>query len=634
MAYQQDKIRELKFTVPDNTDVSLFGALRSGTSVRAELRVPKSVGAERVSFKIHSDGYEGEVRYKTYPMKNAPSVENEDVFYIILDTKKLSVELVDCEYGLFYYKYVVSAAGKELHLGGERPTELMDSWENGERQLMIYAEDATSSRRMKRGIIYHVFVDRFKSSGRCAVKDGCELDPDWENGIPQYGPYPGADVKNNVFFGGDLYGIVEELPYIASLGASTIYLSPVFEADSNHKYDTADYLTVDSMFGGDGALRHLCEEAERYGISIMLDGVFNHTGSDSLYFNKQGRFSTVGAYQSKESRYYDWYSFESYPDKYESWWGVQILPRVNSSNDAYISFICDEVVEKWMKAGVSHWRLDVADELSDKFLSALAKKVHSMSDDAQIIGEVWEDASDKVAYGNRRHYLSSGQLSSVMNYPLRSAVLSYINNGDSDALRRATEGLYRRYPKHVSDTLMNFLGTHDTERALTIFGDRDYHELTNAELSVRKMKPEDRASAKRKLCQAYAMICALPGIPCVFYGDEVGLEGYRDPFCRKPFPWNNMDVELLEIYRSLGMLRKNEPFLTDAYFEIVSLTESCFAFERRSADGSRRLLAVINNTDSDLRYELEREMKDVDREACERIVTIPPRGWKYFIARD
>lgn len=630
MAHQQDKIREYKFILPEKHDISLFGALRSGISVCAELLVPHSVRAESVTFCIHSDGYEGEIKYVKLQMDKSKRDKN-DVFSVIFDTKELAEQLVGIEYGLFYYEYRVKTAKGELHLGGEEPTVLTDSRENGERQLMIYSEKASSSDRMKQGIIYHIFVDRFNSSRRCDVKDGAILDTDWEHGVPQYGEYPGADVANNVFFGGDLYGITEKLPYIASLGVSTLYLSPVFDAASNHKYDTADYLTVDSMFGGDEALCELCREAEKLGISVMLDGVFNHTGSDSVYFNKEGKYDSLGAYQSKESPYYGWYNFKDYPDSYECWWGVQILPRVDSRNSEYLKFICDKVVPKWMDAGVSHWRLDVADELSDIFLDTLSEKVHDISSDAQIIGEVWEDASDKVSYGFRRHYLSSGQLSSVMNYPLRSAILSYIAFGDCESLRRATEGLYRRYPKHVSDTLMNFLGTHDTERALSVFGDGEYFDLTNEELAHRHMTPEERYEAKMRLKEAYAMICALPGVPCVFYGDETGIEGYRDPFCRKPFPWHEMDEELCETYRSLGMIRHTEKLLYDAYFEIVDLSSECFAFVRRPVDGiGYSLLAVINNTDSDLDYSFDGVAEDYDGVTHEGKVTLPPRGWIYL----
>ncbi len=631
MAHKQNQIREFKFILPDNKDISLFGALRSGITVRAELHIPTEKAPLSVKLNIHSDGYEGEVRRVEIPLEKIASPEGEEWFYTEIDTEKLSLQLVGETHGLFYYEYVVEIACGTLHLGGEEPKVLTDAWTNGERQLLIFPEDADSSKAWHNGIIYHIFVDRFNKSGKCGVKSGAVLDPDWEDGIPQYGEYPGAEVSNNVFFGGDLYGIIEKLPYIASLGTSVIYLSPVFDAASNHKYDTADYLTVDSMFGGDEALRQLCAEAEKYGIGVMLDGVFNHTGSDSIYFNKEGKYDSVGAYNSKESPYYDWFNFKTYPDEYECWWGVKILPRVNSSNEDYISFICDKVVPKWMDAGVRHWRLDVADELSEVFLSRLAEKVHSISHDSQIVGEVWEDASDKVSYGHRRHYFSAGELSSVMNYPLRSAIISYIKWGDVENFRHATEGLYRRYPKHVSDTLMNFLGTHDTERAITIFGDDEFDSLTNAELAVRSLSPDARESAKAKLVEAYAILCALPGIPCVFYGDEVGLEGYRDPFCRKPFPWGRMDEELLEVYKKLGSYRSQEHLLSDGYLEIEDLTSEYFAL-RREDDGvtGYSIIAVFNNTDNELEYRLSDETYTFEGEKCGESVTLSPRGWVYL----
>ncbi len=630
MAYKESKITEHKLSLTDGGDLSLFGALPSGHRVSFRVGVPHEIEVKSALMKIHSDGYEGEITYLAFPLERV-SVGERDIFELTADTRELSESLIGEKYGLFYYEYELCAADSVLHLGGESPLELLPTTENGERQLLIYAENATSSKALRDGIIYHIFVDRFKKSGKCPVKDGAILNDDWDHGIPQFGEYPGAEVKNNMFFGGDLYGIVEKLPYIASLGASTIYLSPVFDAASNHKYDTADYLSVDVMFGGDEALRLLCREAERYGISVMLDGVFNHTGSDSLYFNLDGHYGDGGAYRSKSSPYYPWYNFHDYPDSYECWWGIKILPRVKSDSDEYLDFICEKVVPKWMAAGVRHWRLDVADELSDRFLDRFSETVSELSPDAQIVGEVWEDASDKVSYGRRRRYLSSGQLSSVMNYPLRSALIAYIDHGETKLLRRATEGLYRRYPKHVSDTLMNFLGTHDTERALSVFGDSSYGELTNAELSVRRMDADARARAEEKLIEAYAVLCALPGVPCVFYGDEAGLEGYRDPFCRKPFPWNDTDEHLTAEYRKLGSFRHREKLLRDAFFEIVTLTPHEFSFIRRDAHGTgEAIFAAFNNTDEPREICSDFELFDLDGACVGRTVHLSPRGYGYF----
>lgn len=628
------KVTECKYEIEKGRDASLFGALESGKKFVFTLNVSGEWNAKSAEFMIHSDGYEGDVKWIIIPM--TISDKNADKFTLEIDTAELACGLVRVPFGLFYYKYRVCGDGFAREFGGEGVCELQDAENCGERQLLIYKKKSSSygasHSAYGRGIIYHIFVDRFRRSGKCGLKEGVRIDSDWNGGTPQFALNPGDPLPNNVFFGGDLYGIIEKLPYIASLGTSVIYLSPVFDAATNHKYDTGDYMSVDSMFGGDEALEKLCSEAEKYGIEIMLDGVFNHTGSDSIYFNKNGRYSSLGAYQSKSSPYSRWYNFVSFPEKYESWWGVDILPRVNSADETYRGFICSSVLPKWSDIGVKHWRLDVADELSELFLEDFSKAVSEQSEDSVIIGEVWEDASDKVSYGRRRHYLSGGLLTSVMNYPLRNAVLSYIRFGDSELLRLATEGLYRRYPKEVSDCLMNFLGTHDTERAISVLGDDDFYGLTNTELSERRMNSEQKKRAGRLLIEAYAIICALPGVPCVFYGDEAGLEGYRDPFCRRPFPWGHEDAEISAEYKKLGMIRRKCSLLKDAYFEIETLDESCFAFIRRPTDGeSESLLAVINNTDNELCYALNGDFHDFNGCNYSGNVLLPPRGWIYLM---
>jgi len=567
--------------------MSLFGAFPNGGFVRFELNIESEISPKSVSMEIHADGWNDgyEIR-KSAPMsRGTDACCNSDTFYIDMDFDRLLQEwdLRCC--GLFYYHYVVDFGGEVIELGGEDPIELHEIFDHvGERQLLVCCRDYETSNSYRDGIIYHVFVDRFKKSGKCGVKDGAVLNPDWDGGIPQYAEYPGAHLSNNVFFGGDLYGVIEKLDYIASLGAKTIYLSPVFDAYSNHKYDGGDYMTVDSMFGGDEALRELCAAARERGISIILDGVFNHTGDDSVYFNKYDRYDSVGAYQSDESPYRSWYSFGTSRDDYESWWGIKILPRVNSSHPDFQNFICGSVVDKWMKMGVSGWRLDVADELSEDFLMKFRDAVKERNPDGVIIGEVWEDATDKISYGSRRAYLCGGELDSVMNYPLRAAIIEYVKWGNCEFLRHCTEGTYRRYPKCSSDNLMNFLGTHDTERIITILGGVTAGDRSNAELSTLRMTVEEKAIAVSKLKLAYSIIAGLPGVPCVFYGDEAGLEGYRDPFCRRPFPWNDINVSLLDHYRKIGMIRCGTEVFRDGLFRIISLTDSHIVYERTPFD--------------------------------------------------
>lgn len=583
---------EFKFD-KNNRDMSLFGAFSSSDQVSFVLKF-NEIEPESVKMIVHKDAWNsGVTAYHVIELEKMSASTEYSSYKANIDISEF-VKLWDGREGLFYYHYLVKFDGRDYAFGGEKPTVLNLTGENiGERQLLVYKDSYKTSESYRDGVIYHIFVDRFKRSGRCEVKKGAELNEDWDNGIPQFGEYPGAEVSNNVFFGGDLYGIAEKLDYISSLGVKTIYLSPVFEAYSNHKYDTGDYLTVDSMFGGDEALTELCKKAKKYGINIILDGVFNHTGSDSIYFNKNGTYPTVGAYQSEESPYFDWYSFKEFPDDYECWWGVKILPRVDSSNEEFRGFICGDVLNKWMDNGVSGWRLDVADELDEGFLEDFRAAVKKYNPDGVVIGEVWEDASDKVSYGKRRHYLCGSQLDSVMNYPLRSALIEYVKFGRTEQLRRYTEGSYRRYPKCSSDNLMNFLGTHDTERILTLLGGEETGDKTNAELSRTKMSADQLKKGKTLLKSAYGILAGLPGSPCIFYGDEAGLEGYRDPFCRSPFPWNNIDSSLLEYYRTIGMIRRENTVFRDGVFKIILLDERVFMYERAPFEGKEEYKIIV-----------------------------------------
>ncbi len=612
---------ELKFDVNARLRVSELGAFSASDTVEFVLRVTPGDGwAEAADLLIHEDAWNtGETAFRRFHLDRMTEEEaaaspfsrsGSELWRLTFDFRSMLPHETEDGEGLFYYHYSVRGAdGSVLILGGERPTEL-GLLENfvGERQLLLTRPDFETSSSFREGPVYHIFVDRFRRSGRSPVKEGAVLDPDWDGGVPQYGPYPGAEVSNNVFFGGDLWGIAEKLDWIRDLEVKTLYLSPVFDAYSNHKYDTGDYMTVDAMFGGDEALAHLCAEAEKLGMEVILDGVFNHTGSDSRYFNREGRYPDKGAYQSKESPWYGWYGFREYPDDYECWWGVKTLPRVNSADPGYRRFICGEVVPKWMKAGVKGWRLDVADELSDDFLDDFRRAVRFRDPDAVVIGEVWEDASDKISYGRRRRYLTGGQLDSVMNYPLRNGIVDYVLNGNTESLRRASEGLYRRYPRAVSDNLLNFLGTHDTERILTVLGGEPCGDKSNAELARLRMTKEQRAAAKDKLKLAWGILFGLPGAPCVFYGDEVGLEGYRDPFCRMPFPWkraeSGQDADLTEVCRTLGRIRRSEPVFRDGRFRILLLTEDVFVYVREPwrEECAPVLTAAVRRGDLTIRF--------------------------------
>lgn len=605
------QVTEHKFSKHYNCDMSLFGAFPGSDTLRLQIDIPRSFGTYYAEMQIYADSLDfpdDELKYIPFEWSG---IENgNDVYSAVLDIETLTDG--NKAKGLFYYRYKISGAEEEVFLGGEKPTVLSDCGEAGDRQLLVFDDSYRTSESFKEGIIYHIFVDRFCKSGKCKVRGDAFINPDWDNGIPQYAEYPGAPLKNNMFFGGDLWGIIEKLDYIASLGTKTIYLSPVFEAASNHKYDTGDYLKVDSMFGGDEALKALFEEAGKHGINVILDGVFNHTGSDSIYFNREGNYKGKGAYNSPNSPYYDWYSFTDYPDEYECWWGVDILPRVKSDSESYMKFIFGKVIPKWMNMGAGGWRLDVADELSDAFLTSLRKTVKKINPDAPVIGEVWEDATNKISYGRRRPYLRGHELDSVMNYPLRDAVIDYVRNGNFKKLETVTGGLYRRCPKQASDCMMNFLGTHDTQRILTVLGGREQGELTNEELSTLRMSVFQRKDAVRLLKLAYALTAAVPGVPCVFYGDEAGLEGYRDPFCRRPFPWNNIEEGLLDYYRKIGEIRKSESLLNNGLFRNIVCREDLYVFERSAfGKGGYKLLVVINRSERTLPLVFDKKVDEL-----------------------
>ena len=445
-------------------------------------------------------------------------------------------------------------------------------------------------------MIYHVFVDRFFKYGDVKSREDAVIIDDWSAEIPEYPEYPGAFLKNNYFYGGTLYGVTKKLKYLASLGVNTIYLSPVFEAYSNHKYDTGDYSKIDEMFGGEKAFCKLIKEAKNLGIGIILDGVFNHTGSNSVYFNKDNKYNSVGAYNSTTSPYYDWYRFQTYPDKYTSWWGIDILPRIHPEEKSFAEFFVGEggIIEKYANMGIDGFRLDVADELSDEFIARIKSTLNSQNSSSILYGEVWEDASNKIAYGTRKKYYLGGELDGVMNYPIRRGIIEYLRSGAIDSLYYALTDVTDNAPDRIRNMQMNLLGTHDTERILTLFGGESAQGHTNSYLATKRMNDIERGIAKRKLRMAYTILATLPGIPTIFYGDEAGLEGYSDPFNRMPYPWGKEDSVLINHYRALGEIRKSNSVYKDGSFELYHQDERTLIFSRKK--DALSYITIVNNS--------------------------------------
>ena len=450
------------------------------------------------------------------------------------------------------------------------------------------------------GVIYHLFVDRFMRGGDTPLTKGGELVAgEWDT-VPEYPEYPGAFLRNNTFYGGTLWGVIDKLEYIKSLGVTAIYLSPIFESVSNHRYDTADYMTVDKMLGGDEALRALIDAAGKQGIKIILDGVFNHTGDDSIYFNRRSRYQALGAYQSRQSEYFSWFDFKEYPNKYTCWWDIEILPRINPDIPACREYFVGEegVIAKYRRMGVYGFRLDVADELSDGFIADIKSRL-SEGGESMLLGEVWEDASNKIAYNMRKRYYLGSELDGVMNYPLRTGLINYITNRDCSALRYALTEVIFNAPERIMHAQMNLLGTHDTERILTVLGGSPHRGQPNSTLVSAKLSEDERITAVERLMSAYTVLATLPGVPAIFYGDEAGLEGYSDPFNRLPYPWGRENEKLLDRYVKLGRIRRNNGVYKKGEFRLLYLSDSYLAFARY---GSRSaLVTLFNNTDKPVR---------------------------------
>lgn len=589
-----------------------FGAVKCGTEVRfrisaAGVGIPNAV---RLVYK--RDGGE-EIRVNMAYLFN----QADDCIYTV------KVNMPD-EAGLVWYYFEIEThqgtvyyGNNEKNLGGRGEV----SFHKPDRafQITVYNEDYKTPDWFKESIAYQIFVDRFCNGNEDGSFLGDRTDiikREW-NDTPYYKAEQfGGEYKANDFFGGNLKGVIKKLTYLKDLGVSVIYLNPIFSAYSNHKYDTGSYEMIDPMFGDEAEFKKLCAEAEKMGIRIILDGVFNHTGSNSQYFNKNGDYDSVGAYQSQESPYYSWYRFMQWPDVYESWWGMTTLPQVEEHSEDYRKYILsgkDAIVKRWLKAGASGWRLDVVDELPGFFVKELRKNVKEAKEDAVIIGEVWEDASNKSAYGERREYFLGQELDSVMNYPMRTALIdAVLGKIDAAEFDDRLMSIKENYPPEAYYSLLNMVSSHDVERILTMMGgvpsrhevDRDYQanfKLDGYALEVAR----DRATV------ILGLQMTLPGVPCIYYGDEIGMQGYGDPFCRKTYPWGHEDETdptgvIRERYRNMISLRNMSKAFSIGEFESVYKIGRVYAFIRYYGDEKYIVVANMDVKAANIRLDVAR----------------------------
>ena len=554
-----------------------FGALKvnQGAEIKVRVNDESVCSIYLILLKENKDLSLNEVRRielkkyeeKMYSCKIEPIQEKGIYFYYF----EVNVNKYGNESKLFYGK---------CHQNGE---VCQYTYENlNKYQLTVY-EDFKTPTWLKEGVLYQIFVDRFNNGNRNGKvsnpKRNSFIYANWDDD-PMYIKDANGDIIRWDFYGGNLKGIINKLGYLKRLGVSIIYLSPIFESSSNHKYNIGNYKEIDSMYGDEEIFKELIKKASDKGISIILDGVFSHTGADSIYFNKFNNYDSNGAFNNEDSPYRNWYTFDNSEIGYKSWWGVKDLPDVNELEPSYMDYIIrdeDSVLNKWTKMGVKGWRLDVADELPSPFITEFKKQLNKIDEDSVLVGEVWEDASNKISYGERREYLLGDQLDTAMGYPFRKGVLSFLKGEiKSYELNDLFVTIKENYPPESFKSNLNLLGTHDVARLKTeLNSDKDLVKL------------------------AVVTQMTFEGVPYIYYGDETGMEGNTDPDNRRTYPWKNEDEEMVDFYRNSIQTRNRVKSLLsgDTRF-IYTMNDDVFAYERYLNDGENEsCLIVINRCD-------------------------------------
>ena len=559
-----------------------FGTVNPGQVCRLCVHVPSSVGAQQVVCILQNDsGREAAQAVLSYE-KTLGAYDH------------FSGNLVMDVPGLYFYYFRIYKKNGSFRLFkyGAEDTNM----EAGSLWQISCVPDYDVPQWAIGGTMYQIFPDRFCKSGSVDLKEKLEpytIHASWDEEVG-WQPNEKGEILNNDFYGGNFRGITEKMDYIASLGVTVLYLNPISKSFSSHRYDTGDYKQPDPMLGTMEDFKEMCRAAHEKGIKVVLDGVYSHTGSNSLYFNREKAFGPGGAYWDKESPYSSWYQFYTWPDIYNSWWGFDTLPTVNKMDPGFVKYIItgeDSVVAHWLKAGCDGFRLDVADELPNEFLILLKKRIREINPDALLMGEVWEDASNKIAYGQRRRYFVDGELDSVMNYPFRTAIINYLRGlDDGKAFRETVLTIAEDYPHQVLLSNMNLLGTHDSPRILSSLLGKG--EGSREELAKETMSAAEYAVAKERLMVASFLQFMLPGMPSIYYGDEAGMAGGKDPFNRRTYPWGKEDRELYAHHCRLGQLRKEQETLRLGDIAFFQAGQGRIGFSR--SFGGKKLSIYVN----------------------------------------
>lgn len=404
----------------------------------------------------------------------------------------------------------------------------------------------------KHAVFYQIFPERFHNGNRAN-------DP---KGVEPWGSKPTYDN----FMGGDLEGVIQKLPYLKGLGVTAIYLNPIFKASSNHKYNTADYMQIDPAFGDLATFKRLLSEAHRSGIKVILDGVFNHTGDDHWAFEDAKK-------NGPSSKYWGWYTIYGFPvvtspkPNYNSWWGFGTLPQLRAKDNPEVQKYLFEVIEYWTRHGIDGWRLDVPNEIdSDAFWRTFRQKVRAINPEAYIVGELWHEAD---------RWLQGDQFDATMNYVFREHVLNFFayEAMSVDDLDHRLEQLRKRYHPEITKVMFNITGSHDVPRMLTEAGGD---------------------KRKAKLMALFQM--TYPGTPVVYYGDEIGMVGGKDPDNRRAFDWNaaGQDQDMLAYYKRVIALRKSSVALRTGEFRSIMRHNHFRLFAYVRAAGSEKVAVLLN----------------------------------------
>ena len=593
----RELLKEVKFKIDK---VETF---EDSAKYKIEIKVPMTLGwIERMKFIIETT-----TERKALQLKHK---KNEDGFVYFEGEVNLSTK------ALYHYYFSFEANHNFIYLKNKNQ-ENVNSISKNEMWKMSVNFNVPEWSFGK--IMYQIFPDRFKKGSSEPLKEMPNriIHKSWDEDVIIG---PNNNGRWNVdFFGGDLKGIIEELEFINSLGVTIIYLNPIVLSQSNHRYDAADYEVIDPYVGNIEDLKELCNKAHKMGIKIVLDAVFNHTGNDSRYFNEYGTFPEKGAFQGSDSKYYSFYRKHIADGKtyFGYWWGMKNLPVCDGNSKEWQDYIygVGGVIDKWFSYGIDGLRLDVADELSDEFIEGINNAVKRNKSDGFIIGEVWKNPMRM-----KRNYIESGRgMDSVMNYQLIDALIRYYKYADVDFLKGKLNEILSEYPKETIISSMNFTSTHDITRAINIFGSYDFQhygewvwDLNSDDRNWQqnyKLSREQYDKAKEIYSSYIYTLAFFPGILSIFYGDEIGMQGMGNLANRRPYTWSKVDTDLLNLFQTIGRIRKKEKELETADLELVDANGEYLIFKR--INGDTEYLALISRSDHQVKIVLPNDYKNI-----------------------